>query len=214
MCDYMRMEMVVLMERIHCIQIEAFSRRDNCSKWWELGVLRSDHFNLVKQDAGLGYIHSKLFRNFQCPTLEEMEHVRYDYASSQAFIIGDLNPVYRRDTYLSSIGNDRTVQNFTDLEIQNCQNKHGITSGVVIAMIKAIFAQLQELCKAHEISLSINHQASKRKNKIDPKGHSGTEKSPISLSSPFTHVSSVATAKKRLVFGDNLARAHAPAIVH
>jgi hypothetical protein len=78
-------------------------------------------------------------------------------------------------------------------------------------MIKAIFVQLQELCKAHEISLSINHEASKRKNKKDPKGHSGTEKSPLSLSSPPTHVSAVATAKKRLVFGDNLARAVASA---
>jgi hypothetical protein len=152
--DYMRMEMVVLMERIHCIQIEAFSRHDNSSKWWALGVLRSNHFNLVKQDAGLGYIQCKLFRNFQCPTLEEMDHVRYAYASSQAFIIGDFNPVYRRDTYLSSLGNDRMVQNFTDLEIQQCQNKRGITGGVVNELITAIFAQFQELCKAHEIALS------------------------------------------------------------
>jgi hypothetical protein len=54
LCDYMRMEMLVLMERIHCIQVEAFSRRDNSTKWWALGVLRLNLFKLVKEDASLG----------------------------------------------------------------------------------------------------------------------------------------------------------------
>jgi hypothetical protein len=121
----MQMEMVVLMERIHCIQVEAFSRRDNSTKWWALGVLRLNLFKLLKEDASLGYIHSKMFRNFQWPTMEQMDKVRYSYASPKAFIVGDYDPTYRKETYLSSIGNDLIVQNFTDLEIQKCQNKHG-----------------------------------------------------------------------------------------
>jgi hypothetical protein len=87
-CDFMRLEMVVLMERLHCIYYDTFSQRDTRLKWWVFGSLRDFHVRAVKNEPCLEYIHCQRFREFQWPTLEQLNDVRYAYAAPKAFIMG------------------------------------------------------------------------------------------------------------------------------
>jgi hypothetical protein len=43
LCDYMQMEFAILMECLHCIYIEAYSKRDCRTKWWTFGVPRASY---------------------------------------------------------------------------------------------------------------------------------------------------------------------------
>jgi hypothetical protein len=43
LCNYVRLEFILLMERVHCIYVEAFSMRDCRTKWWSFGKPRMNH---------------------------------------------------------------------------------------------------------------------------------------------------------------------------
>jgi hypothetical protein len=76
LCDYMRMEFVLLMERLHCIYIEAFSLRDCQTKWWVFGKPRSDYIDKLTQDPLVDYIHQNRFRRFECQPKMRVEAIQ------------------------------------------------------------------------------------------------------------------------------------------
>ena len=56
LCDYIRMESVILMERIHCIFYEAFSNTDQRAETRILGVARDEYWDAIKDDPVIMYV--------------------------------------------------------------------------------------------------------------------------------------------------------------
>ena len=63
LCDLMRMEMVTLMERIHCLYVEAYSRRDCRTAWYDFGLPRKQYKIAVAESDAIDRIHERHFRN-------------------------------------------------------------------------------------------------------------------------------------------------------
>jgi hypothetical protein len=61
LCDFMRMEFAILMEHLHCIYIEEYSKRDCRTKWWLFGVPRETYTVTIQQDPLSPYIHKWRF---------------------------------------------------------------------------------------------------------------------------------------------------------
>jgi hypothetical protein len=65
LCNFMRMEFAILMERLHCFYIEAYSKRDCHTKWWLFGLPRASYTVAIQQDPLSPYIHKWRFQNYR-----------------------------------------------------------------------------------------------------------------------------------------------------
>jgi hypothetical protein len=59
--NYVRLEFILLMERVHCIYVKAFSMRNCWTKWWSFGKPRMNYAKAAHHDPYLKYIHQIFF---------------------------------------------------------------------------------------------------------------------------------------------------------
>ena len=63
LCGYFRTEMAVLMERMHCIYVDAFSQNDGRTRSSILGVQRKEYLDALRDDDLIPYLTAQLARN-------------------------------------------------------------------------------------------------------------------------------------------------------
>ena len=63
LCGYFRTEMAVLMERMHCIYVDAFSQNDGRTRSSILGVQRKEYLDALRDDDLIPYLKAQLARN-------------------------------------------------------------------------------------------------------------------------------------------------------
>ena len=60
-CQYIRMETVILMERLHCLYNEAFNAKDARTRWDIFGVPRPAYKQALKDDKDMEFVHRRYF---------------------------------------------------------------------------------------------------------------------------------------------------------
>ena len=109
LCDYIRMESVILMERIHCIFYEAFSNTDQRVETRILGVARDEYWDAIKDDPVIMYVRRNLFREALWPTMED-----YAYLAMAILLnCGNTPAVFLKNYYINEKQEDMILENFT-----------------------------------------------------------------------------------------------------
>ena len=76
LAQLVRAEMVVLMERLHCIFFNAYSETDSKTKVDVLGILRPFYTEAIKKNPKLKYIYDNLFLKQPWITYNEIMRVQ------------------------------------------------------------------------------------------------------------------------------------------
>jgi hypothetical protein len=154
-CDYMRTEMVLLMEQVHCIQVEAFLERDNSTKWWELGVPRISYIEMVRRDKALEHIHLMQFEECKWPSLDAVEHISHAFASVNAFILGDYNAVFAKEFYVDQ---EETNTFFQASKVRNVVGVLPKNIGKIKTACNGLISELCEGSRLPMLSTSLQEQ--------------------------------------------------------
>jgi hypothetical protein len=73
MCNYIRMELVLLIEHLHCANVEAVSMRDCQTKWWRYGKPQQDYVEKIEKDPLMPYIHRHCFSEYRSLRLSKID---------------------------------------------------------------------------------------------------------------------------------------------
>ena len=71
-CAYLRMEMAILMERLHCIYHNAFYDQDSVTDSSVLGVLRKEYIERITHDQDMVHVYYRFMHQAPCPDLRQM----------------------------------------------------------------------------------------------------------------------------------------------
>jgi hypothetical protein len=133
LCGYIRMELVLLIERLHCIYVKAFSMQDCRTKWWRFGKPWKDYVEKIEKDPLTPYIHWQCFSEYWSLQLSKIDNLISRQNVSSNFIQGAQYPAFWLPFYLDQ---DRAYQLITAL----VKNNHYIN-----ALLIAIFCLIKFL---------------------------------------------------------------------
>ena len=151
-CDYMRMEMCLLMERIHCIYVEAFSRRNCRTMWWKLGVARERYRKAILQDKDMIYVHQRQFMNADFSTIDIVKALNLQEAAIHMALQSGL-AVFPRHGYCNAQGDDSIVRTFSSNEYLKQLSKTRLLQTVRDELQELADTQMMHLCKHYESSV-------------------------------------------------------------
>jgi hypothetical protein len=178
LCTYMRTELVLLIERLHCIYIQAFSRRDCRTKWWKFGVIRNAHARAVREDPMFNYIHDNLFLRYIWPGLNLIQRIQNAYSSVENYISSQENPVMARETYCDEGGQDQIINSISNDDFL-LRLHMGINDEQAATLSDIKEVQLGNLC--HDFITAMTQENEKRLSSAVMDGHSGEINLPLTL---------------------------------
>ena len=74
LCGYFRMEMAVLMERMHCTYVDAFPPIDGHTKSRVLGLQRQEYFDALREDDLIPYLKAQLAKKEMWVDITQQRH--------------------------------------------------------------------------------------------------------------------------------------------
>ena len=112
-CNYIRMELVMLMERLHCIFYNAFSADDSICDDSILGQLRPSYKDNLSIDPLAVYIYNKLHKDIEWPTTKQKDNIAAEMKPIAEFIRASDRAVFPVEHYkMQKV--KRTMQNIVE----------------------------------------------------------------------------------------------------
>jgi hypothetical protein len=103
------MELVLLIERLHCVYVEAFLMRDCQTKWWWLGKPQQNYVEKIEKDPLMPYIHWQCFSEYQSLRLSKIDNLISRQNVSFDFIQSAQYPASGSPYYLDQDGANQLV---------------------------------------------------------------------------------------------------------
>ena len=152
----------------------------------EVWCAMTDVCGALNKDDAIQYIHHQQFRDFNWPTINDMEGVKLKYSSIAEFVLCCFNPVFPETNYLDPLQVNEKGETTEQLVLTFCSNDY-LAKVKLEAVSEHRCRILQVYCDGQLAWLCKRSEEKRKDNQVMPSvvgiGHKGYLGSPITIES-------------------------------